>query len=1386
MKKTLLILAALLCCCFALKAQETQEFTSGGLKYRVTGTNPPTVELRDFTEGFIAHDLVIPSNVTYESTTYSVTSIGAWAFYPCSDLTGSLTIPNSVTSIGEYAFYRCSGFNGNLIIPNSVESIGNSAFEGCSGFNSTLTISNSVTSIGDSAFEGCSGFNGTLTIGNSVGSIGDSAFEGCSGFNGPLTIPNSVTSIGNSAFEGCSGFTGNLIIPNSVESIGNSAFEGCSGFNGELIIGTSVVSIGDYAFHSSTFTNIVAKPGMPPALGTDAFYGISELQSIFVPCDSEVFYDDEDESGWSEFSDKTEENFVMYDRIVTSSNPDFGTVSIIKYFDCVNSQSTVTATPAPYCMFRNWTENGVVVSTANPYTFTQESDRNLVANFTECTYVYEPIMSIPSSIDPDAVYVLGYQDGGDYYLHTSGTEAGQMQLSKNPGNPILYSFRSMPFGPPVTILSVLNKDNFFAINSDGVFLSPSIQPYENPSQYYISIQDGNISSLSVPAYTAYHDGDIIRSHANSSEGNLRLFKATIKPLYHIAVSASPEGAGTATATMGGVPVQSAAEGTEITITATPNEGYKFVNWTEHDIQVYTSNPRTFTLTSDRNLVANFFKQYDFSAICPTGQTLYYRIIDEEQNFVSLVAPNGDNARAWEGFTKPTGQIDLPGTVEHDGTSYTVKAIGESAFYNCNGLTGSLSIPNSVTSIGKNAFDCSGFTGSLTIGNSVTSIGDYAFYKCSGFTGSLTIPNSVTSIGNHAFRECYRFNGTLTIGNSVTSIGNYAFADCLGFTGSLVIPDFVESIGIWAFEECIGFTGSLTIGNAVTSIGNHAFAGCSGFTGSLTIGRFVTSIGENPFVECGNFTNIISKVQTVPPLDSKIPNASNNVYIPAGTTNSYKDAWDEYGYNFIEYGYEDYHFNGTGNEWDTATNWEENELPAQDCPIVFINADCQVNTNVEVGAVTIAAGKTLTVNEGCTLKADGVTLENGAQLVNNGTVSSSNLTVKKDIAGYGEGTGDWYLVSSPVGKIGIPSSMRANPIDTDDYDLYRFNQAGDDDGNEWINAKVEESQHINLYLDALSGYLYANKNNRTIVFHGGFATTETKELEYVEDVDFPGFNLVGNPYPCNTRIGRSFYRMNTAGTELIADVADAEIAPCEGVFVQAQGTGESVTFTPSATPATRSLPAANVTFTLSQGRSAAAIDRAIVRLGEGDVLGKMMLNADGTRLYIPQNGKDYAVVSTDASRGEMPLNFKAAKDGSYTITVNVENADLNYLHLVDNLTGNDVDLMGDGTGTGRDVPWRVSTYTFDAKTSDYASRFKLVFGVNGDAASAGSTGDFAYISNGEIIVSNEGRATLQVIDVMGRIVSSEEINGECRISTNGMTAGVYVLNLNGMTQKIVVK
>ena len=163
----------------------------------------------------------IPSSVTYNSTTYSVTSIGDGAFSKCTGLT-SVSIPNSVTSIGDGAFWNCTGLT-SVTIPNSVTTIGDCAFEYCSGLTS-VTIPNSVTTIGVFAFAYCRGLT-SVTIPNSVTTIGVFAFCGCRGLTS-VTIGNSVTEIGMEAFKGCSGLT-SVTIPNSVTEIGGKAFRDC-------------------------------------------------------------------------------------------------------------------------------------------------------------------------------------------------------------------------------------------------------------------------------------------------------------------------------------------------------------------------------------------------------------------------------------------------------------------------------------------------------------------------------------------------------------------------------------------------------------------------------------------------------------------------------------------------------------------------------------------------------------------------------------------------------------------------------------------------------------------------------------------------------------------------------------------------------------------------------------------------------------------------------------------------------------------------------------------------------------------------------------------------------------------------------------------------------
>jgi hypothetical protein len=189
------------------------------------------------------------------------------------------------------------------------------------------------------------------------------------------------------------------------------------------------------------------------------------------------------------------------------------------------------------------------------------------------------------------------------------------------------------------------------------------------------------------------------------------------------------------------------------------------------------------------------------------------------------------------------------------------------------------------------------------------------------------------------------------------------------------------------------------------------------------------------------------------------------------------------------------------------------------------------------------------------------------------------------------------------------------------------------------------------------------------------------------------------------------------------------------------------------------------------------DKAIVSFDEGTLLGKYFFNETHAKLYIPQGSEDYAIAFSEKT-GEMPLNFKATKSGEYTLSFNTEGVKLAYLHLIDNLTGADVNLL------------QTPEYTFDAKTNDYASRFRLVFST--EDAGGTPADQFAYIdANGNIIIT-EGdacNASLQVVDVMGRVIRCRDAV-PASMPTTGMTPGIYILRLiNGdsiRTQKIVVK
>lgn len=181
----------------------------------------------------------------------------------------------------------------------------------------------------------------------------------------------------------------------------------------------------------------------------------------------------------------------------------------------------------------------------------------------------------------------------------------------------------------------------------------------------------------------------------------------------------------------------------------------------------------------------------------------------------------------------------------------ITRIGKEAFHQVHRdhdyshMTGSLNIPNSVTSIGAFAFtDCTGLT-SLTLSNNLVSIGSWAFKRCTGFTGNLQIPGTVESIGEDAFYKCAGFSGPLTLPNSLTTLGSNAFFECSGFDGSLTISNSLTCIEDRTFAGCENLTGRLLIPDSVLRIGNQAFRGCENFK-ELNLGYGVETIGESCF------------------------------------------------------------------------------------------------------------------------------------------------------------------------------------------------------------------------------------------------------------------------------------------------------------------------------------------------------------------------------------------------------------------------------------------------------------------------------------------------------------------------------------------------------------
>ena len=370
---------------------------------------------------------------------------------------------------------------------------------------------------------------------------------------------------------------------------------------------------------------------------------------------------------------------------------------------------------------------------------------------------------------------------------------------------------------------------------------------------------------------------------------------------------------------------------------------------------------------------------------------------------------------------------------------------------------------------------------------------------------------------------------------------------------------------------------------------------------------------------------------------------------------------------------------------------------------------------------------------------------------------------KDIA-----ANSWYAIASPVHNsgnnetvAGVDNLIATSPVE---YDFLRYVQSE----AKWQSYK-EHTGDFNL--ERGRGYIYRRSAATTLKFIGERNTgTVTYNCSATYSMyDMKGWNLIGNPYPheitrahisqANDYLVSGYYTLQTNGSWLAVASTTEPIAVGQAILVKVTY-GGNVTFSETA-PATKSAPASTIAFTVSNDEFT---DIAYARFSSEEGLPKIShLNPEAPMLSID----GYAIANLNEGTESFPMSFSG--NGEYTLTVSGNTNVTGYLHLVDRLTGRDIDLL--------------STPSYSFTGSPVSDRFTVK--LTPDAEEGLSTTRFAIFDGNSLIVNGEG--TLEVYDVMGRRLMSAEVTGsEYRIPGSDLHTGVYVLRMNGNSQKIVIK
>ncbi len=674
------------------------------------------------------------NNMTELSVSYQGSSYSDYS----NEYTGSIVIPSSVVYQGNT--YR-------------VTSIGSSAFVGCSGLTS-IAIPNSVASIHDEAFMGCSGLTSVI-IPYSVTSIGYGVFIGCSSLVS-VTIPSSMTYIGPATFKGCSSLS-SVTIPNSVRLIGNLAFYNCTGLTKIIseienpLIVDDVFSCNDKDIYASA--TLVVPPGK---------------KSIY-----------QNTNGWNLFSNIVEAELIGYEfesggiRYRIGQN---NTVSVISKKGGYYSGDVVIPSSVVYHE-KTYSVKSIEYAFAFCDDLTSVTIPNSVTSIGQWAF-YES--SLPSLTIPNSVMSIGFEAFKLCSL-TSVTIPSSVALI-GPG-----AFSDC--GRLATVVSEMENpceivsDAFSYINANATLIVPpgtksayqskagwnkfaNIVEIEKKQTIHV-VTAGTLPDL-IPDYEKYYIEELtLTGELNGTDlAFLREMAGRNRMIhfhedYYNFISDLKDGEAFSSETQGKL-IDLDILNANIVSGGSPS-------------LVFTGVPINYIYSSDNTIPAGLFFDCKLSSIkLPRSISNIESLALGHCPLSYITIPNSVTSISDDVLYGCSSLESM--VVENSNTKYdsrnNCKAIIETESNTLIAGCKNTIIPNSVTTIGSDAFyKCGGLT-SVTIPNSVTSIGSYAFSGCSGLT-SVTIPNSVTSIGNYAFSGCSGLTSVI-VGNGMTNIGSNSY------------------------------------------------------------------------------------------------------------------------------------------------------------------------------------------------------------------------------------------------------------------------------------------------------------------------------------------------------------------------------------------------------------------------------------------------------------------------------------------------------------------------------------------------------------------------------------------------------------------------------------